>query len=134
MSETVHSINLIVSNPKVRGGRPCIAGTGVRVSDVALVMLFHHQDVDGLAAWFGLDLAHIHAALAYYYQHKIEIDADIRQQIADARALRATYGDPQHALQAPKKERILGLHAHLGPAWVSDDFDAPLPDSCWLGD
>lgn len=124
MSETVHSINLIVSNPKVRGGRPCIAGTGVRVSDVALVMLFHHQDVDGLAAWFGLDLAHIHAALAFYYQHKIDIDADIRQQLADARALRATYGDPQHA--PFPKERIWGLHAHLGPAWVSDDVDDPL--------
>lgn len=28
-------------------------------------------------------------------------------------------------------QRIAGLHA--GMAWVSDDFDAPLPDEFWLG-
>jgi hypothetical protein len=30
--------------------------------------------------------------------------------------------------------RVLGLHAHLGKPWLSDDFDAELPDSFWLGD
>ena len=28
-------------------------------------------------------------------------------------------------------QRIAGLHA--GMAWMSDDFDAPLPDEFWLG-
>ena len=28
--------------------------------------------------------------------------------------------------------RIAGLHA--GQTWISDDFDAPLPDSFWLGE
>lgn len=27
--------------------------------------------------------------------------------------------------------RVLGLHA--GHTWVSDDFDAPLPDGFWIG-
>ena len=27
---------------------------------------------------------------------------------------------------------ILGLHE--GQGWISDDFDAPLPDSFWLGE
>ncbi len=31
-------------------------------------------------------------------------------------------------------QRVLGLHAHLGEAWISDDFDEPLPDEFWLGD
>lgn len=31
------------------------------------------------------------------------------------------------------KSRIAGLHEHLGSAWVSDDFDDPLPDEFWLG-
>jgi uncharacterized protein (DUF433 family) len=57
--ETILSINLITSNPNVRGGRPCIAGTGVRVSDVAMVMLFHTPDPGEIAAWFGLPLAQI---------------------------------------------------------------------------
>lgn len=36
--------------------------------------------------------------------------------------------------QNVNKPRILGLHAHLGPAWMSDDFDEPLPDEFWLGE
>jgi hypothetical protein len=28
--------------------------------------------------------------------------------------------------------RVPGLHA--GTTWVSDDFDAPLPDEFWLGE
>lgn len=78
--QTVLNIDLIVSDPKVRGGRPVVAGTGVRVLDIATVMLFHQQDTDGLAAWFDLSLAQVHAALAFYYQHKAEIDEEIRQQ------------------------------------------------------
>ncbi len=30
-----------------------------------------------------------------------------------------------------KQQRVAGLH--LGMGWVSDDFDAPLPDEFWLG-
>jgi hypothetical protein len=29
--------------------------------------------------------------------------------------------------------RIPGLHAEMGAAWMSDDFDEPLPDEFWLG-
>lgn len=32
----------------------------------------------------------------------------------------------------PQDPRVLGLHE--GQAWISDDFDAPLPDSFWLGE
>ena len=31
-------------------------------------------------------------------------------------------------------KRVLGLHAHLGKAWMSDDFQDELPDSFWLGE
>jgi hypothetical protein len=36
--------------------------------------------------------------------------------------------------KAPLKERVIGLHAHLGPAWMSDDFHDELPDEFWLGE
>ena len=34
----------------------------------------------------------------------------------------------------PNAPRVLGLHAHLGAAWMSDDFKAELPDEFWLGE
>lgn len=32
------------------------------------------------------------------------------------------------------KPRVIGLHAHLGKAWMSDDFNDELPDEFWLGE
>ncbi len=34
-------------------------------------------------------------------------------------------------IKSEAKPRIAGLHAGMG--WVSDDFDAPLPDEFWTG-
>jgi uncharacterized protein (DUF433 family) len=83
---TVESIDLITTDPAVRGGRPCIAGTGLRVIDVATASVFHQRSPGEIAADYDISLAEVHAALAYYYQHKDELDADIRQAIATARA------------------------------------------------
>ncbi len=86
--ETTLSINLISTNPKVRGGRPCIAGTGLRVTDVVMASIYHLQSADEIAVGYGITLAQVYAALAYYYEHKAELDEDIRAQIATARALK----------------------------------------------
>ena len=34
-------------------------------------------------------------------------------------------------VQTDVKPRVAGLHAGMG--WMSDDFDAPLPDEFWAG-
>lgn len=34
-------------------------------------------------------------------------------------------------INVSSKQRIAGLH--IGSTWVSEDFDAPLPDDFWLG-
>ncbi len=41
MEETIESINLITRKPGVRGGRPCIIGTGLRVTDIVVAMRYH---------------------------------------------------------------------------------------------
>ena len=82
--ETIQSINLIAINPKVRGGRPCLAGTGLRVTDLVMAYLFHKRTTDEIASDYSISLAQVHAALAYYYEHKSELDEDIRQQIKKA--------------------------------------------------
>src|SRR5260221_11041781 len=86
--DTILSINLITSNPKVRSGAPCSAGTGLRVTDVVIASMFHLQTPDEIAADYGISLAQVYAALAYYYEHKAELDEDVREQIATAKALK----------------------------------------------
>lgn len=82
MAVTVHSIAMIVSNPAVRAGRPVIAGTGIRVSDIAAMSVIHGQSPDEVALAYGLSLSQVHAALAFYYEHKADIDDEIRRDDA----------------------------------------------------
>jgi len=95
---TRHIIDLITSDEKVRNGQPCIAGTGVRVMDIALAKIAHGQDADGIAEWYDLTLPQVYAGLAYYYQHKAETDETIRQNMKEARELKAKNGGKRHPL------------------------------------
>lgn len=92
----VQSIDLITKNTAVRNGKPCIVGTGLRVTDIVTAHLLHKRSPDEIAADYEISLAEVYAALAYYYQHKAELDEDIRQQILAAQKAREelTGGQP----------------------------------------
>jgi uncharacterized protein (DUF433 family) len=85
LMDTILSINLITTNPKIRGGRPCVKGTGIKVADIVMAHIFHDRSPGEIAADYELNIASIYAALAYYYEHKDELDSDIREQIRVAR-------------------------------------------------
>lgn len=87
MEPTILSISEIVSDPKIRGGRPIIAGTTLRVSDVASHYVFGGFTPEEMAVGFQLSLGQIHAALAYYHLHKAEIDEEIRANAEEAEQL-----------------------------------------------
>ncbi len=75
---TVLAINMIVSNPKVRSGRPIIAGTTLRVQDIAVAHVYKGYPPEEVVRQYPtVSLAQVHAALAYYYDHKDEIDRQI---------------------------------------------------------
>lgn len=84
--DTIISINMISTNPTVRSGRPCIAGTTIEVSVIAIAKIVHMQTPDEIASNYRLSLSQVYAALSYYYDHKAEIDEQIAAQnaIADA--------------------------------------------------
>ena len=94
--DVIQSINLITKNPAVRGGRPCIVGTGLRVTDLVVAHLLHRRSPEEIASDYEIPLAQVYAALAYYYQHKDELDEDIRHQILNARTAKGknTGGKP----------------------------------------
>lgn len=95
---TVQRIEQIAIDERVRGGRPYIIGTSVTVADVAVVKIYHGQDADGIAQWFGLSLPQVYAALAYYYEHKDDIDAEIRDRMRRAEDLKANYAGRSDSL------------------------------------
>jgi uncharacterized protein (DUF433 family) len=68
----------IVSTPDTCGGKPRIAGSRIRVKDVAI---WHdHQRMtpsEIVSNWPHLTLASVYAALAYYHDHREEINAEI---------------------------------------------------------
>ena len=78
--ETIQSIDLIATNPDVRGGRPCLAGTGIEVTTIVIAHLFHDQSAGEIASDYGVPIAQVYAALAYYYEHKDELDAMMRER------------------------------------------------------
>jgi len=72
----------------VRGGRPRIAGTRITVADVVIMHLRLSQSLEEIAGKYDLDLADVYAAMAYYYDHRSEIDGSIEADEAFAEAFR----------------------------------------------
>jgi uncharacterized protein (DUF433 family) len=72
--------SLISRRPGLHGGRPCIAGTGVTVRRVAVLHNMGESPEEIAGDYGHLSLAQVHAALAYYYANKSEIDADLEAE------------------------------------------------------
>ncbi|SRR6266545_1565770 len=74
----------------VRSGAPVIAGTGIKVIDVAVryeVMGMSPEEI--MVALPHLELSQIHAALSYYYAHKAELDREWKASLKKVARLRA---------------------------------------------
>ena len=69
--------SLIARNPKIRKGRPCIAGTGVSVRRIAVWHKLGYSPEE-IADQFGhISIAQVYAALTYYYANHDEIESDL---------------------------------------------------------
>jgi uncharacterized protein (DUF433 family) len=84
---------LIVSEPGFRGGRPRIANTRLTVADIALLHLRLGQTPVEIAGRYDVAMAAVYAALAFYFDHRAEIDADIAADEAYAVKDQAAHPD-----------------------------------------
>jgi uncharacterized protein (DUF433 family) len=84
MASVVEIGTLIDRDPKVRGGRPKIAGTGLTVSRIAGWYKMGMTPEEIALEYPHLTLAQVHAALAYYHINRDEIEADIAEEEAAA--------------------------------------------------
>ena len=74
--------------PGVAGGKPRISGRRITVQDI---VVWHERlglSADEIATEYGLSLADVYAVLAYYYDHREEIDQAIRADEAFVAELR----------------------------------------------
>ena len=75
-------------------GLAWIDRTNLKVIEVVMDKLAHGSSPEEMHFQYPhLSLAQIHAALAYYYDHKTEIDAQIEQSLRRYEELRAQGGE-----------------------------------------
>lgn len=96
MQSTIQSIDLISKNPNIRNGRPCIAGTSIEVAVIVIAKIMNGLDADEIAANYDLSMSQVYAALAYYYDHKAEIDASINKRRELAKKMKETRIGSRH--------------------------------------
>ena len=78
----------IEATPGTRNGKPRLAGTRMTVEDIVLLHLRMGQSLIEIAGKYDLPLAAVHTAMAYYYDHRDEIDQSIAEDEAFAEAFR----------------------------------------------
>lgn len=74
--------------PGVAGGKPRIAGHRITVQNIVIWHERLGMSADQIASAYNLTLADVYAALAYYYDHREEIDEAIRADEAFIAELR----------------------------------------------
>jgi len=73
----------IVSKPEVCGGKPCIAGTRIRVQDVYVWHEVQGLGADEIVSRFPhISMADVYAALSYYWEHRDEILRQMTEETA----------------------------------------------------
>lgn len=95
----------ITITPGVAGGKPRISGRRITVQDI---MFWHERlaiSADEIATEYDLSLADVYAALAYYYDHREEIDRSIAEDDAFVTALRESSSS---ILQERLRARLVG--------------------------
>ncbi len=69
----------IATHPDIAGGQPCIAGHAIRVQDIFVWHERMGRSPAEIAAQQNLTLGDVHAALAYCFDHRAEIERAIAE-------------------------------------------------------
>jgi len=75
----------------VCGGRPRVAGTRMTVADIAQMRLQMNLSLEEIAGVYDLPLSAVYAAMAYYFDHRAEIDSRSAEDASFIDELREQY-------------------------------------------
>ena len=88
-------------NSSIRNGQPCLAGSRITIADLVLMHLKLGQSLIEIAGKYNLPLSTVYAGMAYYYDHRNEIDTRIESDNAFAEAFKHDNPSPlQQKLKA----------------------------------
>jgi uncharacterized protein (DUF433 family) len=87
-----------------------IAGSRMKVIHLVMDKIANDSSPEEMARQFGpISLAQIHAAFAYYYDHKTELDAQIQRSVYQAEELEnQSSGTPSRAELKERLARLTG--------------------------
>jgi uncharacterized protein (DUF433 family) len=97
----------ITTDRKIRNGEPIIAGTGIRVLDIAIrygLMGMSPEEITN--AHPHLDLAQVHDALSYYYENKNMIDKIWKDELEEIEKFESAHS----SVLEKKLGKIKNLH------------------------
>jgi len=82
----------IETTPSVLGGKPRLAGHRIRVLDIVVWHEKRGLSPDEIAELYpSITLADVHAALAYYFDHREEIEAELQRETNIVAAMKVQY-------------------------------------------
>ena len=82
----------IAITPQVCGGKPRIAGTRIRVQDIYVWHELQGQSADEIVSDFPhITLADVYAALTYYWDHRDQIQQEMKATDAIIEAMKLKY-------------------------------------------
>ncbi len=74
--------------PGISGGKPRIAGHRITVENIVIWHERMGTSADEIATEYDLTLADVYAALAYYFDHRTEIDQSLEESRTFVKTLR----------------------------------------------
>jgi uncharacterized protein (DUF433 family) len=99
----------IVSKPNVCGGKPCVAGTRIRVQDVYVWHELQGLSADEIVSTFQhLTMADVYAALSYYWDNRDEIQRQMQEETDFVEQMK-------HKHPSPLKQKLVGKDAQNNP-------------------
>lgn len=94
----------ITTHPLIRSGKPCLEGTGLKVTDIVKLLNYQKLSTEEIAKYYEIDLSKVNDALNYYAAHTDYIDTDILLQIMNHDQLaEAEYGAGPNSLLSRRK-------------------------------
>ena len=89
MEMTTETLNQHIEiTPGISGGKPRIAGHRITVENIVIWHERLGKSADEIASDYDITLADVYAALAYYFDHRHEIDQSLEESRAFVNALR----------------------------------------------